>query len=65
MGWKGGTYHGREAVLWESGGIKAEWLVLVGGQRRAVTFKVTRNAATCGARAVTQRLDTAFSLQFR
>lgn len=53
----------RVAALRESSGEEAERLALVGGQGRAVALKVARDAATGGARAVTEGLDAALPLQ--
>lgn len=47
----------------EVGGKEAEWLVLVGGQRRAVALVGARDAAAGGARAVAEGLDAALPLQ--
>ncbi|KAF7643843.1 hypothetical protein LDENG_00232160 [Lucifuga dentata] len=49
--------------LRETGGEEAEWLAVVGGQRRAVTLKGPWNAATGGTRAVTESLYAALPLQ--
>ena len=47
----------------EAGGEEAERLALVGGQWRAVAFKVAGDAAAGGAGAVAQGLDAPLSLQ--
>lgn len=59
----GGTSGGGAAASGEVGGEQAEWLAVVGRQRRAVTFEVSWDAAAGWARAVAEGLDTAFSLQ--
>lgn len=46
-------------VGWE----KAERLAVVGGQRRAISFKVAWDGSTGGTRAVTQGFNAALSLQ--
>lgn len=47
----------------EGGGEQAERLAVVGGQRGAVSFEVSRDAAAGGARAVAEGFDAAFPLQ--
>lgn len=44
-------------------GVEAEWLALVGGQRRPVALKVSRYTAAGGARAVAESLNASLTLE--
>lgn len=54
---------GQRTSSGEAGGEEAEWLALIGGQRRAVALKVSWDAAAGGTRAVAEGLDAALPLQ--
>lgn len=50
-------------VLGECGGVEAEGLALIGGERGPVALEVSGNAATGGARTIAERLDASLPLQ--
>lgn len=51
------------AVLGECGGVEAERLALIGGERGPVAFEVSGNAAAGGARTIAERLDASLPLE--
>lgn len=53
----------RWLVLGEGGGVEAEGLALIGGERGPVALEVSGNAATGGARTIAERLDASLPLQ--
>lgn len=50
-------------VLGECGGVEAEGLALIGGERGPVALEVSGNAATGGARTIAERLDASLPLE--
>lgn len=50
-------------VLGECGGVEAEGLAFIGGERGSVALEVPGNAAAGGARTIAERLDASLPLQ--
>ncbi len=50
-------------VSGECGGVEAEGLALIGGERGPVALEVSGNAATGGARTIAERLDASLPLE--
>ncbi len=61
--WQRSFFGAGRLVLGECGGVEAEGLALIGGERGAVALEVSGNAATGGARTIAERLDASLPLE--